>query len=100
MRPYKILLFIALVLALLGGICYVYPKEGVDVGTLNLHFPTLTKILNPQRQLDVEAYLAQQDSLAQVMKTKQDSLEHYRHRLGQFTECAQRGGLHPYHSGL
>lgn len=81
MRPYKILLFIALVLALLGGICYVYPKEGVDVGTLNLHFPTLTKILNPQRQLDVEAYLAQQDSLTQVMKTRQDSLEHYRHQV-------------------
>ncbi len=81
MKSYKILFFIALVLALLGGICYLYPKEGVAVGTLNLHFPTLTKILNPQRQLDVEAYLARQDSLEAVMKTKQDSLEHYRRQI-------------------
>ncbi len=81
MKSYKILFFIALVLLLLGGICYVYPKEGVTVGKLNLHFPTLTKILNPQRQLDVEAYLARQDSLEAVMKTKQDSLEHYRRQI-------------------
>lgn len=81
MKPYRTLLFIALVLAFLCAISYLYPKEGLTVGTLNLHFPTLTKILNPQRQLDVEAYLAEQDSLAAVMKTKQDSLNHYRHQV-------------------
>ena len=81
MKSYKTLLFIALVLAILGGICYVYPKEGLSVGGVDLHFPTLTKILNPQRQLDVEAYLARQDSLEAVMQTKQDSLEHYRRQI-------------------
>lgn len=78
MKSWKILFFIALVLAILGSVCYIYPKEGVEVGAVNLHFPTLTKILNPQRQLDIEAYLARQDSLEALMKTKQDSLEHYR----------------------
>ncbi len=78
MKPYKTLFFIALVLAILGCVCYFYPKQGVQVGALSLHFPTLTKILNPQRQLDIEAYLAQQDSLEAVIKTKQDSLAHFR----------------------
>lgn len=81
MKSFRILIFMALVLALLAGICVHYPQEGVDVGSLNVHFPSITKILNPQRQLDVEAYLAQQDSLEAVMRTKQDSLNHYRHQV-------------------
>lgn len=81
MKSYKTLIFIALVLAILAGICYAYPKEGVNVGSLNLHFPTLTKILNPQRQLDVEAFLAAQDSIQAVLKDKQDSLDHFRHQV-------------------
>lgn len=81
MKSIKVLFFIAISIALLAGICYIYPKEGVNVGSLNVHFPTLTKILNPQRELDVQAFLAKQDSLEAVMKTKQDSLNHYRHQL-------------------
>lgn len=81
MKSYKILLFIAVAIALLGGICYLYPKEGINIGSLNLHFPTLTKILNPQKELDVEAFLARQDSIEAVMQTKQDSIDHYRHQI-------------------
>lgn len=81
MKSFRILLFIGLAILLLGLTCAFYPDGGVNVGNLNVHFPTLTKILNPQRQLDVEAYLAQQDSLEAVMKTKQDSLAHYRHQM-------------------
>ncbi|MBO4600032.1 MAG: hypothetical protein J5641_04765 [Bacteroidales bacterium] len=81
MKPYKTLLFIALAIALLGALCAYFPQGGVNVGTLNLHFPTLTKILNPQKQLDVEAFLARQDSLEAVLETKQDSLAHYRNQL-------------------
>jgi lysophospholipase L1-like esterase len=78
MKPYKTLLFTALVIALLAALCAYFPTGGVQVGSLNLHFPTLTKILNPQKQLDVEAFLARQDSLEAALKTRSDSLAHYR----------------------
>lgn len=81
MKSFRILVFIALAIAMLGGICATWPKDGVDVAGLNLHFPTLAKILNPQRQLDVEAFLARQDSLDAVIKTRQDSLAHFRHQV-------------------
>ena len=81
MKSYKTLLFIALVVALLGTLCAYFPKGGIAVGTLQLHFPTLTKILNPQKQLDIEAFLARQDSLDAVLQTQTDSLTSYRNRL-------------------
>ncbi len=81
MRSYKTLLFIAIVVALLGTLCAYFPQGGVGVGTIQLHFPTLTKILNPQKQLDIEAFLARQDSLDAVLQTQTDSLTSYRNRL-------------------
>ena len=81
MKPYKTLLFIALAVALLATICAFFPQGGVEVGSLNLHFPTLTKVLNPQRQMDVEAFLARQDSIDALLQTKSDSLEHYRRQV-------------------
>ena len=81
MKAYKTLLFIALAIALLGGICYLFPNEGIQVGNIHLRFPTLTKVLNPQRQLDIEAYLAQQDSIQAVLKDTQDSLAHFRSQM-------------------
>ena len=81
MKSYKTLLFIALVVALLGTLCAYFPKGGIAVGSLQLHFPTLTKILNPQKQLDIEAFLARQDSLDAVLQTQTDSLANYRERL-------------------
>lgn len=81
MKSIRILLFMGAAILLLGLACAFYPEQGVDVGSLNVHFPSLTKILNPQRQLDVEAFLARQDSLEAVMKTKEDSLAHFRRQV-------------------
>ena len=83
MKSHRILLFIAIVIALLGMLCAFFPKEGVRVADTTLHFPSLTQILNPERQMDVEAYLAQQDSLAQALEEQQDSIDSYRHRLAE-----------------
>ena len=83
MKSHRILLFIAIVIALLGMLCAFFPKEGVRVADTALHFPSLTQILNPERQMDVEAYLAQQDSLAQALEEQQDSIDSYRHRLAE-----------------
>lgn len=81
MKSFRILLFVGLAILLLGLTCMLFPSEGVNVGSLNVHFPSLTKILNPQRQLDVEAFLARQDSLEAVMQTRQDSLAHLRRQI-------------------
>ena len=81
MKPYKTLLFFALVIVLLATLCAFLPKEGVSVGATKIHFSTLTKILNPQKQLDVEAFLARQDSLDAVLQTKNDSLSSYKNKL-------------------
>ena len=81
MKASKILLFLALAIALLAGICAAFPSKGVPLASTTLHFPTLTHILNPQRQMDVEAYLAEQDSLATVAACRQDSISHLRHQI-------------------
>ncbi len=74
MKAWRILLFMAVVIAMLAGVCYLFPQGRWHIGTVNLRFPTLTKILNPQHELDVEAYLRQQDSLAAMLDSLQDSM--------------------------
>lgn len=81
MKSFRIFIFMTLAIAMLGLVCAFWPKDGINIAGQNLHFPTLTKILNPQRQLDVEAFLARQDSLDAVIKTRQDSLAHFRHQV-------------------
>ena len=81
MKSYKTLLFVASAIALLAALCAFFPKEGLHVGPVSLHFPSLTKVLNPQRQLDLDAFLARQDSLNVELQNRQDSLEHFRHQL-------------------
>lgn len=81
MKSSKILLFLALVVALLAALCAAFPAEGIPVAGATLHFPSLTRILNPQRQMDVEAYLAEQDSIAEVAATRQDSIVHLRRQM-------------------
>ena len=81
MKAYKVLLFMAAAIALLAGVCLLFPPKGIHLGEHNLRFPTITKILNPQRELDVEAYLARQDSLNAVLDTLQDSMDFFRHQL-------------------
>lgn len=74
-------MFMAAVIALLAGVCYVFPQGRASIGSLNLKFPTLSKVLNPQHELDVEAYLREQDSLAALLDSLQDSTESYRQQL-------------------
>ena len=81
MKPFKTLLFFALVIVLLTALCAYFPQQGVGIGPVDIHLPTLTKILNPQKQLDIEAFLARQDSLDAVLQTKSDSLSNYKNKL-------------------
>lgn len=81
MKSYKTLLFVALVIALLATICVFFPKGGLHVNSVQLHFPTLTKVLNPQRQMDLDAFLARKDSIQEELLNRQDSLKHFQHQL-------------------
>lgn len=81
MKAWRILVFMAVVIALLAGVCYVFPQGRANIGTVSLRFPTLTKILNPQHELDVEAYLQQQDSLSTLLDSLQDSMSAYQQQL-------------------
>lgn len=81
MKPKYIFYFTAYAIIMLALLCAFFPDEGVGVSRLTLHFPSLTKILNPQKELDVAAYLAEQDSMQAVMQTRQDSLDLYRSQV-------------------
>lgn len=81
MKPYKILVFLAAVITILALVCACFPKKGVEVGSQTLHFPTLKKVMNPKEEMDVEAYLARQDSLDEVLLSKQDTLSQYRRQM-------------------
>lgn len=49
MKPYKIILFIALCIGLLVLVSSFFPPEGYNVGSLRLSFPNLTEFLEKQR---------------------------------------------------
>lgn len=81
MKSYKVLLFTALAIAMLGTICFFFPKDGLHVAGVDMRFPTLLRILNPQKQMDIEAFLARQDSLEAVLQSRKDSLAHFRREV-------------------
>lgn len=81
MKAFRTLFFIASVLVVLGTVCFLFPKGGVGFGPFNVRFPELARVLNPQRILDIEAYLARQDSIKAVLKDRQDSLDYFRRQV-------------------
>ena len=46
MKLYKTLLFIFGILILLTGLCLFFPKDGIQIGSLNLRFPSIHEVLN------------------------------------------------------
>lgn len=77
MKSHKILLFIAIVIALLASICVLFPKDGITVCGKSLHFPTLTKILNPERQVDLDSLMAAKDLQLQEHNDLMDSINFF-----------------------
>mgnify|MGYP002621449884 CR=1 FL=1 len=47
MKPYKIVLFIFSVIALLASVCIAFPREGIAVGSVRLTFPSIEEMLTP-----------------------------------------------------
>lgn len=46
MQPRRIALFIWLCIALLGGLCLLFPKKGIRIGEFELRWTTLAKVLD------------------------------------------------------
>ena len=53
MKAYKVVLFIFAVIALLGVLCMVFPQDGLQVGSLDLRFPTLSEVLSPADEAEM-----------------------------------------------
>lgn len=76
MKLYKTLIFIFVLLALLAGLSWVFPSEGIQIGSFNLRFPNLMEVLSigseeeetheltPEEllELEMQALLQAQDS--------------------------------------
>ncbi len=54
MKPYKILIFILLVICALGLISLFFPKDGLRIGDKELHFPSMEEVLVGPEQPEVE----------------------------------------------
>ncbi len=54
MKPYKILIFILLVICALGLISLFFPKDGLRIGNKDLHFPSMEEVLVGPEQPEVE----------------------------------------------
>lgn len=75
MKASRILIFIAAAIALLALVCVFFPPQGIKVGSVQLRFPDLHEILTPREQLDVEAYLAEQQAAEDsIMQLHLDSI--------------------------
>ncbi|MBQ4376672.1 MAG: hypothetical protein II793_03150 [Bacteroidales bacterium] len=82
MKPSKILLFIAAAIASLTIIALIFPADGITIGSKTLHFPSVKKIIIPQKELDLMAYLEEEQRRTEEHKHElngmQDSADYYR----------------------
>ena len=79
MKRIQVLTFIFAVILVLGGICYVFPKDGL---TLTLRFSTLDEILGKEEEEDkpevsVEEILAMSEKTAEIAAEKDSLLKFF-----------------------
>ncbi len=77
MKPYKIFLFIALIIGALAAVCHFFPKDGIKVGKMELHFPSLDDVLAGDQTPDVAIKEIDSVELKHLNDLK-DTLQQYR----------------------
>ena len=88
MKPYKILVFIISTVAILATICYLFPKDGIEVVGRHLFFPTIDEVIGIKQtksaaekmaELEVSIKIqVQQDSIHRAKEeARQDSIRFY-----------------------
>lgn len=78
MKPYRITIFIILIISILGVICYFFPKDGIKIGSAEIRFPSLENVLVGQQQQQVKI----KDEIDSVelahLNSLRDTLKQYR----------------------
>ncbi|MBO7338275.1 MAG: hypothetical protein J6U33_06520, partial [Paludibacteraceae bacterium] len=85
MRPYKTVIFIFSVIALLAVVCVFFPREGVKIGDVTLSFPHLADMLGStpdstaaMPEISAEELLAQQLEQTRRMEEESQFLEFFK----------------------
>ncbi|MBO4504082.1 MAG: hypothetical protein J5730_04665 [Bacteroidales bacterium] len=85
MKPYKILIFILLIICALGAISLFFPKDGLRIGKKELHFPTMEQVLTGPEESKVELK-EEVDSVAlKQLNDLKDTLHQYQVALTEQT---------------
>ena len=77
MKPYKIFLFIVLIIGTLAVGCRFFPKDGIKIGNKELHFPSLDDVLAGDQTPDVAIKEIDSVELKHLNDLK-DTLQQYR----------------------
>ncbi|MDR1112427.1 MAG: hypothetical protein LBL18_01530, partial [Bacteroidales bacterium] len=80
MKSYKVLLFIIIVITMLAFICAFFPKEGISIGSLHLHFPSLEKVLtrnSEEADTDIDSLLGISQTVDSCLQSSRDTIAHY-----------------------
>ncbi|MBQ0015824.1 MAG: hypothetical protein KBT04_02430 [Bacteroidales bacterium] len=83
MKASKTLLFVAIVIAALAAIAFVFPTQGLVIGGKHILFPSIAQIITPkEKELNVTEYLSEADSIQlQQMASIRDSINYYEHLI-------------------
>ena len=78
MKRHQICIFILSAIAALGTLCYVYPEDGIKIGSLSLRFSSLSDVMGaeepePEPEISMEEIMAMNEKTAEIAAEK-DSL--------------------------
>ena len=85
MKPYKIFLFIVLIIGALAVGCRFFPKDGIKIGNKELHFPSLDDVLAGDQTPDVAIKEIDSVELKHLNDLK-DTLQQYREAVTEMPE--------------
>ncbi len=76
MNPGRVTLFVLSVIALLGVIAWLFPSDGVKVGSISLHFPGVMDVIRPNRPeyKDVTAFQEAAEKVEKVVEEVEEEL--------------------------
>lgn len=77
MKPYKIFIFIVLIISALGVLCYFFPKQGVKVGNAEIRFPSLETVMVGQSTK--KGVVREKDTMSlEHLESLKDTLNQYK----------------------
>lgn len=82
MKPYKTLIFLLLVVAILAGVCYLFPEDGVPFGNRRLFFPTIDEVIGKKESMSVTEKMAELEATIRL-KAVADSIQTAEHNARQ-----------------